>query len=320
MESTNQLSPVQQLDDDQIDLLPYLRKLGERWRLIALWVGLTVLATALFDVFLADRTYRAEAVIRPIASAAVEGRIEGFQGGLGGAAGGLGGLAAALGGGSNDADEYTAIMLGFEFNTALAEHHKLPAGLSETSWLEALVNYGSPLNPKWETYRNLQSLFECSYAHDTGNMTLYFIASSPAEAQQILTYYINDLRDLLRAREISTVSVAIDSLRAEALSTADPILRSELYNLEAKQLERRKMAQVEADFAFRVLDAPAASDKKYRPLTLLDCLVTGLAAALGAALFVLFRYRPSQEENRPNVFLGPVGVTSRRVDAAGGSS
>ena len=153
-----------------------------------------------------------------------------------------------------------------------------------------------------------------------GNTTLTFNADSPEEAEKVLRYYVDELRDLLRGREISGSSVVIDSLRAEALSTADPLLRSQLYTLEAKQLQRRKMAQVEADFAFRILDAPAAPDKKYRPLMLLDCLAAGLVAAVASALFVLLRYRPSQEENRSNVFLGPVGITSRKIDAAGGSA
>jgi hypothetical protein len=40
------------------------------------------------------------------------------------------------------------------------------------------------------------------------------------------------------------------------------------------------MAEVEADFAFRVLDPPAASDRPYRPVVLLDSALVGILTIL----------------------------------------
>jgi len=111
-------------------------------------------------------------------------------------------------------------------------------------------------------------------------------------------------------------AAAIESLRTEAAATADPMLRSELYILEAKQVERRKMAQVEADFAFRVLDSPAASDRPYRPLVILDCAVAGILAACAAAAFILLRGRPAHDEGRNRAIQEPVGINPRKIGAA----
>jgi hypothetical protein len=72
---------------------------------------------------------------------------------------------------------------------------------------------------------------------------------------------------------ISGAAAAIESMDAEANMTPDAVLPSELYELVAKQVQRMKMAQVEADFAFRVLDPPAASDKPYRPSVLLNSML-----------------------------------------------
>jgi hypothetical protein len=320
MESTNQLLPLRPLDA-YVDLLPYVRRLGERWRLIAICVALVVLATGLFDLFLATRWYRSMAVLRPVAATAVEGRITGFVGGLGGGLTGLGGLAESLGGGgASDADEYIAILGGFGFSTALIEQHRLsPELLRSAPWYQGLMDYWSPADRRWQLYRLLQERFDCGYSRSTGNMSLAFTATSPAAAEKILGYYIDDLRDLLRAREINGASAAIDSLRAEALSTSDPVLRSELYGLEAKQLERKKMAQVEADFAFRVLDPPAAPDKKYRPKLPLDCALAGFLTALATAVLILLPFRRYRGESRGNVLLRPVGIASRKSDPAGGS-
>lgn len=322
MELSSQVLPARAMDGS-VDLLPYVRRLVERWLLIGAIVAITILAAALYDIFLATRSYQSYAVLRPMAGSAVQSRISGAFGGIGGGAvSEMGGLAATLGGsGGNDADEYTAIMDGFTFSTALSERYHLAGEwLKEPSLLQRIHEYWSPSDPKWEMYRILLRQFDCAYSRSTGNMTLTFISSSPASAQQVLGYYVADLRNVLRAREIADASAAISSLREEAFATADPLLRSELYSLEAKQLERKKMAQIEADFAFRVLDGPAASDKKYRPRITFDCVAAALLGALAGALFILLRYGPSREESRSNVFQGPVGRTSGKIGAVAGSA
>lgn len=323
MESSNQSSPIRQADV-YVDLTLYVGELRDEWRLIAEIVFVVALATALYDHFLATRWYHSTAILRPISTSVVEGRITGSLGGLGGGAvGEMGGLAATLGTGSNDADEYTAIVGGFSFNNTLWKRHQLAAELFEASWLQRIVYYFFPTNSTnrdWRAYGILLDRFDCGYSHSTGNMQLAFTASSPKEAEQILGYYIDDLRDLLRARSIRDAAAAIASLREEALSTSDPLMRSELYSLEAKQVERKKIAEVEADFAFRVLDRPAAPDKKYSPRTLLDCMVAGLLAAFATAGLILRRFSLRQRESRINVPLRSVGIPSRKIDPAGGSS
>lgn len=79
------------------------------------------------------------------------------------------------------------------------------------------------------------------------------------------------------------------SLGVEAGDTTDPVLRSEHYDLIAKQVRRKKMVLVKEDFAFRVLDPPAASDKAYRPKVLLDAIIVGLVALLAGCVVVVFK-------------------------------
>lgn len=274
-------------DDDRVDLAPYLRVLRERWRTLAAVTILASAVTAAVTGLLLPEWYRATAVIRPIATPAVESRISGVLGGLGGGLGQLGGLAATLGTGSNDAEEYIAILRGFGFNVSLAErHHLAPELLKPWSWpLSLLLNWK---DPDWGIYRALKKRFDCEYSMKTGNITLHFEARKRRDAERILGWYISDLRDLLRAREISGASSAIESLKEEARSSPDAVLRAQLYELVAKQVQRKKMAQVEADFAFRVLDPSAASDRPYSPSVLLDSALAGLLAALGLAVWTAF--------------------------------
>ena len=272
-------------DDDTVDLAPYIIKLRERWRTIASAAVTASAVTALITGFVLPKWYRASAVIRPISTPAVESRISVFLGGLGGGfGGGLGGLAASLGaGGESDAQEYIAILQGFQFNLSLAERNNLSAELMKPGWLGFLHPSS---DPHWTIYRVLEKRFDCEYSIKTGNITLYFQARNRAEAQQVLTWYIDDLRSLLRTREISSTSSAIASLEDEARTTPDALLRTVLYDLIAKQVQRRKMAQVEADFAFRVLDPPAASDKPYSPWVLADSILAAFLSLIVAVLWV----------------------------------
>jgi hypothetical protein len=270
-----------------VDLAPYIAALRQRWKTVALAALTAATAAALVTGLLLPKWYRATAVIRPIATPAIENRIAGVLGGSGGGLG-LNGLAASLGaGGNDDAEEYLAILQGFEFNVTLAERHHLAAELLKPGLLGFLYSANID-DQQWAVYRVLEKRFDCDYSTKTGNITLSFQSHNRADAEHVLHYYIDDLRDLLRAREISSASSAIDSLKDEANSTPDSLLRSQLYDIVAKQLERKKMAQVEADFAFRVLDPPAASDKPYRPSVLLDSVFAALFAIL--ACFLLNAY------------------------------
>jgi uncharacterized protein involved in exopolysaccharide biosynthesis len=63
-------------------------------------------------------------------------------------------------------------------------------------------------------------------------------------------------------------------------------------------VERKKTAQVEADFAFRVLDPPAASDRPSRPNVMLDMIIAALLGFLFAMWLVMRTAKPGAGANR----------------------
>lgn len=290
-------------DEDYSDSTRYLLALKGRWLTIAVLTVAAMAATAIITGLVLTKWYRAEALVRPISMPAVENRVMGNLGGLGG---GLAGYAAMLGGGSNDSEEYMGILRAFRFNVTLAEHHQLKD--------ELLLSAGydparlTPNERDWKAFRILEKRFDCDYAITTGNMTLHFEATSTAEAERILGYYVGDLRELLRARQVRDASAAIDSLEEEARATVDPLARSQLYELVTKQIQLKKLAQVEADFAFRVLDPPASPEKPYSPRPLFDTVLMGLLALLISSLAVLAaEKRPSLSREAQS----PVGLRTR---------
>ena len=289
VEQIESLQRTYATDDQIVDLGPYLRAIWEARRRIALLVLVTILLVVLVTSFVMRQTYRATAILRPVAKAATAGRIAGMFGEMGsGTLNPLAMLAGAGGEGSSEAEEYMTILQSFAFNTALIERHNLSEELSRPSSNPILAWFQSK-DLRWRRYRTLSHRFDCEYSLKTGNLTLYFVAKTPAKAETILGYFIDDLREKLRSREVQGAAAAIGSMKDEARVTPDALLQAQLYELIAKQMQQLKLAQVEADFAFTVLEPPAAPDKPYSPNVLLDAAVAGFLMFILATAFVTFR-------------------------------
>ena len=269
---------------DQIDLSEYLFAIGHRWQLIAVTILLAVATTFVVTKFVMIRWYRAEAIIRPVGQNAVLQQTTGLLSGFGGGA--IGGLAAGILGGAsgNDADEYMPILTSFAFTNDLVKKHQLTDQLlaEERISLASLRE-----DPDWVVYRILKRRFECRFSQSTGNLTLYYQDQKRSEAERILGFYIDDLREKLRYRQVRDATAAVASLREEARTNSDALLRDQLYELIATQIQRQKLAQVQADFAFIELEPPTSEDRPYKPAGLLDCVIVGLLSAIGAIVWIL---------------------------------
>jgi len=272
--------------DEAAEIREYLDAIRERWRLIAAATLLAMLATALITKFAMTKWYRAAAIIRPVTAGAVQGRVSGLLGGL--SAGGLGG--GLLGGeASNPASEYMPVLDSFDFTTRLLAGHGLKSHLMPSGWG---IFGGAPRDPEWARYRSMKKRFESEFSIRTGNLTLYYQDPDRAMATKVLGFYISDLRELLRAEEIHDTTEAIASLRDATKHTPDNLLQTQLYEMLAHQIQQQKLAQVQADFAFKVLQSPTTPDKPYRPRVMLDCILAGMLALMVATLVIIVKGRP----------------------------
>ncbi|MHB8381108.1 MAG: Wzz/FepE/Etk N-terminal domain-containing protein [Candidatus Binataceae bacterium] len=278
--------------DDEIDLLPYLLALSERWRMIAVATLSATLLSLVVTMIVMPKTYRAISILRPQPKAAMQNRLAGLLGGFGGTIGGAAGL---LGGGpgSPEAQEYMTILNSFAFSIAMVDRHGLGKRFfrgGETP----LINAFGDSDPRWRAYHRLQRRFSCDYSLKTGNITLYYQARSAAGAERMLGYYVDDLREKLRGRAVREATSAVDSMRAEARITSDSLLQQQLYELIAKQMQQLKLAQVQADFAFTVLEPPIASDKAYKPMVALDAFLAAVLALIVSCLLAIAKASPAQ--------------------------
>jgi capsular polysaccharide biosynthesis protein len=279
---------------DEIDLGDIIVELRRRRLFIGSAIVIAVALTVVIDLFVRKPVYRAEALIRPV----TESSMMGSFGDVMSSAGGLASLGQGLlnNEAADQANEYMPIMQSFEFINALAVRHNLgPLFLGDDkSWLG-----GSVSDPNWTVYHRISDRFECEFSFKSDNISLYFQDTNRDQAAIILGYFINDLREKLRREQIEDSTAAEKSIEQQVRGTSDPLLANELYQIIANQVQRGKMAEAEADFAFRVLEAPTAPDKPYRPKPSIDAAIAGFLAFVFATGWVVLRRRVPTADSVP---------------------
>jgi len=243
--------------------LPALVVLARRWKLLVCATSITTLACAFLAMFVMTKWYRAEAELRPV-SELMPNRLAVSERPIS--------VSSLLDQvvPTSRAEELITTVESFQFSLAMVKNHHLEQALRTKHWFP----WNQHPDPSWDIYRTLQKRFSCDYSISSGNLTLYYQDRDRKTAQTILGFYIDDLRAKLREEQVGTTTATAKSLKDEAGSTPDPLLQQQLFQLIAEQLQQQKLAIVDANFAFKVIDAPKASDKPYSPSVL---LVSGLA-------------------------------------------
>ena len=213
---------------------------------------LATLAAFAFSKFQLARWYQAVAIIKPMTPQQTAGHLQGLLGG-----GNMGMLSDFVGSqyNSDAAQEYITILTSFSFITAMVEQHHL-----EREILPAGRTWPSLDARQWATYRIMLSRLRCDYSVKNSSMALSFEDPSRERARRILGYEINDLRERLRSREVRNAADAVTSLDEQIKRISDSLLKQEIYELIATQIQREQLAEVEADFAFTVLQPPVSPD------------------------------------------------------------
>lgn len=243
--------------------LPALVVLARSWKLLVCATSVATLGCAFLAMFVMTKWYRAEAVLRPV-SELMPNRLAVSERPLN--------VSSLLDQvvPTSRAEELMTTVESFQFSLAMVKNHHLERALTTKHWRP----WNRHPDPSWEIYRTLQERFSCDYSISTGNLTLYYQDRDRTMAQTILGFYVDDLRAKLREEQVGTTTATAKSLRDEAGSTPDTLLQQQLFQLIAEQLQQQKLAMVDANFAFKVIDAPRASDRPYSPSPL---LVSGLA-------------------------------------------
>ncbi|HXN86038.1 MAG TPA: Wzz/FepE/Etk N-terminal domain-containing protein [Candidatus Binataceae bacterium] len=261
------------------DLIDYLAPLAASWMLLAIVTAVAALASFAIVKFQFTKWYQAIAIIKPMTPQQTAGHMQGLLDGAN-----LGMLRHFVGSeyNSDAAEEYITILTSYSFVTAMVEQHHLADEIAPRG--------ATPLSSdtrNWAVYRAMLSRLKCEYSVKNSSITLTFEDPSRERAQRILSYEIDDLREMLRSREVRNASDAVASLSSQVKKVSDTLLSKEIYDLIATQVQRQELAQIEADFAFVVLQSLVASDLPVWPRVMIDTFAAGLAALILASTIVL---------------------------------
>jgi capsular polysaccharide biosynthesis protein len=296
--ATSRLSPVSSADAAARllaepsygdDLGDYLAPLPRHWKVLAMVTILATLAAFAVSKFQLTRWYQAMAIIKPMTPQQTAGHLQGLLGG-----GNLGMLGDLVGSqyNSDAAQEYITILTSFSFITAMVERHHLDAEI-----LPRGKSWASLDARQWAMYRIMLARLRCDYSVKNSSMTLSFEDPSRERARRILGYEIDDLRERLRSREVRNAADAVSSLNQQITRISDSLLKQEIYQLIATQIQREELAEVEADFAFIVLQPPVSPDLSVWPRVLINALGAGFLALILSSITILmfdaFRQRKS---------------------------
>jgi len=277
-------APVAEFQHATLEMLRYWSLLWERRNLVFWLTVVAALVAGLYARFIMGKVYRAEALITPIPPSE---NAENQAGGLmeNPTAEGLSALFSF--GSSSDnalvAQRYMAIVRSYDFTMHVVQRYHIDR--------EVLRGTGHTIRDmtRWNLYQLIQSRLGTEYDYKSANLSLYFIDSDRNVAEAMLTDVLDQLREKLRSEEVDSASAAVAALSAQVAKTSDALLQNQLYDLMARQIQREKLAQVQADFAFKVIEPPVTPDyhvghgAKY---------YSGLAAVLtfiGLCLFVVGR-------------------------------
>ncbi|MGO9062629.1 MAG: hypothetical protein ACLQU2_35480 [Candidatus Binataceae bacterium] len=183
-----------------------------------------------------------------------------------------------------------------DFNAGLAESHNLsPIILRHKTLLTHLLlalGSGNASVPGRSTLSRLMlSRLDCTYEEGTGNLTIKFIDPDPAVAARILTLYVDSLRHKLRDRAIASAAAAVKALQTATADTSDALIVGQLDQLLAQQIQQLETSEVEADFAFVVIDPPIVPPAPYSPQTLVNTLAAGILTPFLMCGWLILRER-----------------------------
>ena len=281
------LAAMYAMQEEEIDLWEYWQVIWRRRRMIlSASLGAALLAVAVS--LLMPNIYRAEMVLAPASSEKDQGRLSSALGGLGG----LASLAGTSLASSGSAEEHLAVLQSREFIWRFVKDKKLMPVLYADDW-DAEHKRWLDSDPEkqpglWDAYRLFS---EGIMRVSTDKETILVTLSIDWEDAELAAEWANDmlrrLNDYQRRQAVARAEANLKYLRRELEDTQVEEMRQTLFELISQEQKKAMLANTQQEFAFRVLDAAAAPDKKAKPKRALIVVLATLVAGF-IAVFVAF--------------------------------
>ncbi|NLQ19077.1 LPS O-antigen length regulator [Marinomonas sp. M1K-6] len=297
-----------QQHDDEIDLKELF---------LALWKGkwIIIFSTFVFAVggvlyaLSQPNTYKAEAIL---ASASA-----GQGGGLSAMASQFGGLASLAGislggGGTDDKAMALATLQSRQFLNAFINKYDILVPLmagekwhpaddtliinpelystEQQQWIREVEPGKSPQPTDWEAYKTFKTMLAISEAKDTGLVNLSITHLSPTIAKQWVDWLVIDLNAWVKNNSLSDTRRNISYLEEQIDKTNIADMQSVFYQLIEEQTKKLMLAEVQDEFAFKIIDPAVVPEEKAGPKRALICVLAVLLGGMLGTAIVLIRF------------------------------
>lgn len=279
---------------DEVSLADLSAVLKREWRLVS---GIIVFSTAAAtaSTFLMTPIYRAETLLSPVS--------EEKESGMSALAGQLGGLAALVGmqiGGGGNKEEAIATLKARVFTEEFIRDENLLPIVYQEEW-DAEQERWKEGDPKkhptlWRAAERFdKTIREVSVDKKTGLVTLAIEWKDPKLAADWANKLVRRANAQLRERVISESKKSLEYLNGELEKSNVIEIRQATFNLIEAQTKKIMVANVREDYAFRVVDAAVAPEKRVRPKR---ALIVVLGVMVGAMLGALAAFKHSAASGR----------------------
>lgn len=312
--------------EDEIDLMDLWRVIWKRRKLIASLCVIISISTAVISLFMKN-IYQAKAVITPVTTK----ESGGSTAALAALASQFGGLPGITTPGGASAAEIVALLKSNVLREEMIKKYNLMPVLFYENWdaekkswkkkssasLNPLTYLSRALNPPppgvkkepgvpdmWDALRLLENIITVNHSVKENTITVTVNFPDPEWAKRIAEYLLASLTDRMSS-EAKRVALTNRKYLEEQLSTtSDPLIKTNIYNLIAQQIQQAMMAEVKENFAFKIIDPPKAPDKKSKPkrtIMVAIAFITSIFIGIFLAFFLNYLENAKSRLSQPEI-------------------
>jgi hypothetical protein len=285
-------------EQDAASLATVMATVLQRWRLVtASVVGCAVLALVI-SLFM-PKIYRAKIVVAPVMESEEVG-ASGLGSAINNELGGIASLAGIDLGGDARKQQFLATLksLGFARDFVVAEN--LAPLLFPKLW-DAKAGTWKP-GVKVPTISAVARNFADHHRaitedRKTGMVTVTIDWTSPELTSRLANATIEMVNDRLRGEAVRNADLSIDYLEKELAKTSMVGVQQGINALIEQQIDKSMIANVQKEYAYKIIDPAVIPDVKYSPQRALITCIGAIAGLVFSLAYVLLR-RPQAAAGR----------------------
>jgi LPS O-antigen subunit length determinant protein (WzzB/FepE family) len=277
-------------DQDTASLATVIATVLQRWRLITAAVVICAVTALIISLFM-TKTYRAKIVVAPVMESQEVG-ASGIGSAINNELGGIASLAGIDLGGDARKQEFLATLksLGFARDFVVAEN--LTPLLFPDLW-DAKTGTWRP-GVKVPTLGAAARKFAdhnraITDDRKTGMVTVTIDWTSPEIAARLANHTIQMVNDRLRGEAVRDANLSIQYLEKELAKTSMVGVQQGINALIEQQIDKSMIANVQTEYAYKVIDPAVPPDVKYSPQRALITCIGAIAGLVFSLAYVLMR-------------------------------